>query len=135
MSSSTCSRTLRQKTASKRCPASGSSVSGAAGSLGSAGGGGRGRGGGDFGIGLLLAAVVATEFPVQCRWIDPEHFGGAGLVAPFALEHPRDVGLLDHVERRVLVEPFCNQRLGLALADLIGNGRAWDGVALGQRHG
>ena len=56
-----------------------------------------GRDGLRLDLDLLL---VAAELPVERRRIDAEHLGRAGLVAALGLQHPHDVGPLDHLERR-----------------------------------
>src|SRR6266581_6622077 len=63
--------------------------------------------------------VVTAQLAVQRRGVDAQHFRGAGLVAALAVQHPRDVGALDHVERRVGVRPLGDQGLGPVLGELV----------------
>src|SRR5712692_7022616 len=79
-------------------------------------------------------ALVTAELAVQRRGIDAQHFGRAALVAPLALQHPRDVGPLDRLERRVGLRALGDQRLGPALGELARHRRKGDDLALGQDH-
>src|SRR2546426_8055994 len=60
-------------------------------------------GAGSFPVRRLL---VPAQLAIQCGGVDPQDFGRARLVAPLTLEHPSDVGALDHVERGVRVRPL-----------------------------
>src|SRR5438445_11033094 len=73
---------------------------------------------------LLLTDLVPAQLAVQGRRVDAQDFGGACLVAAFALEHPGDVGPLDHVERGVGVRPLGDQRLRAVLGELLRHRRA-----------
>src|SRR5881396_2010628 len=55
-------------------------------------------------------ALVPAQLAIQRGGIDAEHFGGSGLVAALALQHPGDIGPLDHVERRVDVRAVHDER-------------------------
>src|SRR5712691_11812068 len=80
------------------------------------------------------STLVPAQLAIQGGGIDTEHLGGAGLVAALALQHPGDVGTLDHVERGVLVRPLRDERLGAALRQLVGHGREVDRRALAEHH-
>src|SRR5439155_13116593 len=60
---------------------------------------------------LRYTTLVPAELAVQVGGIDAEHLGGAGLVAALALQHPGDVGTLDHVEVGVGVRPLRDEGL------------------------
>src|SRR5207247_2896279 len=60
---------------------------------------------------LLLTDLVPAQLAVQGRRVDAQDLGGACLVAAFALEHPGDVGPLDHLACGVGVRPLGDQRL------------------------
>src|SRR5207245_7225678 len=57
-----------------------------------------------------ITTLVPAQLAIQGGGIDAEHLGGAGLVAAFALEHPGDIGALDHVERGVRMEPLRDRK-------------------------
>src|SRR5213592_3829485 len=79
-------------------------------------------------------ALVPAQLAIQRGGIDAEHFGGSGLVAALALQHPGDIGALDHVERRVDVRAVHDERLGAAFRELVRQRREVDRPALAQHH-
>src|SRR5204863_8191347 len=76
--------------------------------------------------------LVPAELAIQRGWIDPEDLRRARLVAAFALQHPRDVRLLDDVEGGIDVGPLREQRLGFVLGDLGGHRGEGDRLPLAQ---
>ena len=64
------------------------------------------------------------SFRYSVRGIDPQHLGRSGLVAALRLEHPHDVGALDHLEGGVPVRPLGHQRLLPPLGDPLGQRRS-----------
>src|SRR5205809_3162564 len=83
---------------------------------------------------LRYTTLVPAELAVQGGGIDAEHLGGAGLVAALALQHPGDVGTLDHVEGGVGVRPLRDEGLDAALRQLVGQGREVDRRCLAEHH-
>src|SRR5881396_1263418 len=83
---------------------------------------------------LRHTTLVPAELAVQGGGIDAEHLGGAGLVAALALQHPGDVGTLDHVEGGVGVRPLRDEGLDAALRQLVGQGREVDRRCLAEHH-
>src|SRR6266849_7496331 len=73
-------------------------------------------------------AFVPAQLAIQGGGVDPEHLGGARLVATFALEHPADIGALDYVERGIHVRTLGDERLGAPLRQLVGQRREIDRV-------
>src|SRR5437867_3660938 len=86
---------------------------------------GTGAGSGSASAGRDIALVPA-QLAIQRGGIDAEHFGGSGLVAALALQHPGDIGALDHVERRVDVRAVHDERLGAAFRQLVRQRREVD---------
>src|SRR5205807_8673433 len=79
-----------------------------------------------------ITTLVPAQLAIQGGGIDAEHLGGAGLVAAFALEHPGDIGALDHVECGVRLEPLRYQGLVAPLGQLFRRRGEVDCVALAE---